>query len=181
MSELDEHEVVWDRYRDNDLAGLTLAKARIINDVLHGFPVVVYGTRDTEEPCPLGASPRERQVWEIEHRGDPTPDFGIFLGMRLPGSWGTVFDQPFDMQIATARSRDTTRIHSGTSRVLGIGALRRLEVVAMDPWGFCDVCCAWRPREYLAPRDPNAHEWADPEDLESGYYDELVCRVECGY
>lgn len=180
--ELDEHEVVWDRYRTGPFAGLTLARARVVNDVLWGFPVRVWSHDDLEHTdYPVDGTPRERQLWRALHRNqDPKRslgEFGVFLGMTLPGHWADGWAQVFDIRIATSVSSDGTRVGSGSSRVMGLGAVGQLEVLEADAWHFCSDCGSWRPGRFLMTRDPNAHLWAD--DPDDAYYRDLVCRQEC--
>lgn len=190
MTELDEHEVVWDRYRSGPLAGLTLAKARIANDALWGCPVRVWSKTDLEarkSDYPFGGTDRQKQIWRAMNPGNHSErgegEFGIFYGFVLPGSWGSGFECVFDMRIATSVYDHGTRVGSGSSRVLGMGALGELEVVG-PAWAYCADCCCWRDPLYVRER-ARSWDWdwiAEDAKTDEGlvdYYHDLVCIEGC--
>lgn len=183
--DLDEHEVIWDRYREGPFAGLTLAKARIANAALFGYPVRVWNFHELEERDRVESmTPRELQLWHMTHPGHRVHrtrgEVGIFLGITLPGSAVRMLEQLWDVRIATDGSLEEGYFGQGSTRVMGIGAISDLQVVG-DEWGWCADCCGWRPRGVLGSRGAinGAWEWADPEERNDPYYADTVCRRSC--
>jgi hypothetical protein len=161
----EDDPIPWD-LGELPFAGLTRARARIVRDVLRGYPVRVWSVND-----------------RLYDRGDEGR-LGVFETMYLEGDWGwgSPLAAPYDCVFATSwDERDTgPACGSGTSWHLGIGAVARIEVLAADPWFPCEGCGCWRPRTEIV--DEAAWMRHDRE-LASEYYERWNCRrqTEEGY
>ena len=154
----EDEPIPWD-LGDLPFAGLTRARARIVREVLNGYPVRFWSVND-----------------EIYGR-KPEGELGVFITIYVEGdwSWGNPLAAPYDMVIATSWDERPSgpACGSGTQRVMGLGALKRLEVLAMDPWDVCEACGCWRPRNLLVDVD----RWfLDDPGLKKEYRPRLRCR-----
>jgi len=114
----DPYEVLW---HEGPFAGFTTTKAIVLQDALCGYVVLVQGRYKEQR--------------------------GIFHRILMPGDLVTTpFCQCYDLEIAT----DWHGHKCGLSmtRQLGIGAVKRLEVIGPQ-YGFCEDCCQWVPKKDL--------------------------------
>lgn len=120
------------------LDGLTRDLARTIRFTLEGYPVRFWSVND--------------ELYDHGIEGM----LGVFNWIRLEGEYGfNVLSAPYDVEFATDWSElpSGPRIGCGVSRVLGPGALARLDVLSMNPFRRCERCFCWRPMNALADSD----------------------------
>lgn len=126
----DPYEILW---HEGPFTGFTVAKGRVLQDALCGHEVLVQG-----------------------RFGE---DRGIFIRIVLPGGYSRLpypLGWCYDLEIATNwRGR---KCSEGSVRHLGIGAVKRFEVIGPE-YGFCGDCYAWVPKEDLI--DLSDSGWPD--------------------
>lgn len=141
--------------------GATRAKLRIARSVLHGYPVRFWTAND-----------------EL-YGHSPEGTLGVFntILMPLEWTWHGPFSCAYDTVISTSWDEWETgpSCGGGTSRVLGLAVIERLDVLSADPWCVCEVCGSWRPRECVV--DTDAWMLSDP-DMVDEYRGTVACRVQ---
>lgn len=144
-----EQEVDWEAVLyegPGPFSGATWGKLRVVRSALYGHLVRVESVND--------------------YRGDGEY---ILTDIYLPGEWvfGTFLSQSGDI-ILTPVNKLRVRegmlpIRSagfGSTRVMGMGAFKGLEVLEPRPWVICDQCSRWRPAEdTIAVWDDGPLDW----------------------
>lgn len=158
----DEHadDVLWAPPSFFPFAGVTMAKAELMNSALRGYPVRVRTRNDDAQNRPATV--------------------GIFGHVRLPGDWArTPFECVGDVIVYGGPTLKTVfedgRCCTGSSRVMGLGAITYFEVLAADAWLQCDQCMCFRPREQLTFMWRWTEDWTEDDLACNSTYD-LVCK-----
>ncbi len=142
------------------LEGVTRRRLRLVSEILNGYPVRYWSVND-----------------EMYGRS-PDGSLGVFTRISMPGvGWSSWPQQPNDLRFATSWDERETgpACGGGTSHVMGLGVLARIEVLSMDPWDVCEQCGCWRPRSCL--RDVDAWMFDDPSMRDDEYYLRLECAT----
>lgn len=151
MATLDVHRVVLDE-PGLPLHGLTVEKARIINDAFAGLRVLIVGGE--------ARMWTKREVW-------------MFLGIALPGDYcDSSLTAAFDVRLMSY-SLDTRVASPGTTRTISPDYIERMTVVDPHELSPCWSCGCWYEQSALRDSGRTIY-YEEPDQYES----RLEC-VEC--